>query len=697
MSKYLGLFVSEAGEHLKALGNDLVQLERICTSADTGEPRGPVVDSLFRHAHSVKGMAASMGFDAIVEVAHRLEDLADLMRRRPEEIGGPAIDVLFEASDALLAMVQSCASGKGPPSAPELLERLSKAVAEWRSPGARATEPAVLPAQQQALPVAMPEETSPAAAPGERRGSASREPEGAGVAASAASNPRRSLEVEVEVVGTCPVPGVRGFLVVKKLGGAGTVAATTPSVDDLKAGRIPDRKLLVRLDSSEPVAAIEKLLGQVSDLSRVVVRELAAGAAPMAPPPQPAAAATAPPVPTPGTVESGVALAVPEGVRTVRVRTELLDYFLDTVGELILSTARLREVGKTLPENHRPPLDEGVDRLHAIVKDLHDKVMAVRMTPLALVTDRLPRAARDLARKMGKQIEVEVRGGNIELDRAIIEELGDPLLHVLRNAIDHGVEPPHLRQLAGKAPAGRIAIHARRERDRVLVEVADDGRGIDPHKLRSAAVFRGAVTAEQAAALSDKEALLLCCLPGVSTAETITDVSGRGVGMDAVKRAVELVGGTLEIDSVIGLGTRFTFHLPLTVAVQQVLLVKVGDEVLGLPIAKVSGAAEVDIATLTTSRGAPLLPYDGALVPVHSLAHLLGFPETEGARSRSMVVVEGEGGRVALAVDALLGQDEAVLKPLSKPFDLVSGLSAVTVLGNGRPVFILDVPRLLAA
>jgi two-component system chemotaxis sensor kinase CheA len=383
-----------------------------------------------------------------------------------------------------------------------------------------------------------------------------------------------------------------------------------------------------------------------------------------------------------------------EPARTVRVRTEILDGFVDTVGELLLATARIREVGRTLPAALRPPLDEGVDRLHAIVKELHGQLMGVRMTPLAVITERLPRAARDVARKLGRQVDVEVHGAEIELDRAILEELSDPLLHVLRNAVDHGIEPPHLRLLAGKPATGRITVTARRDRDRVVIEVADDGKGMSAGRLREAAVRRGAMTANQAAALSEREALMLACLPGLSTAEQVTDVSGRGVGLDAVKKTLEAVGGTLELESARNLGTRVVLRLPLTVAVQPVLLVRVGDELVGLPIAKVHGAARVSYAALDRSRGAPLLSYDGELVPVHDLAPLLGF-DADGGDERAVVVAEGGDGRVGLAVDGLLGQHEAVLKPLAPPMQAVGGLSAVTVLGTGRPVFILDVARLL--
>jgi two-component system chemotaxis sensor kinase CheA len=658
LQRYLGLFVSEAGEHLAAFGRELVRLEQVGQDG-----RKEIVDALFRHAHSVKGMSASMQLDGIAALAHGVEDLVAVFRADPARLDPAAVDLLLSAGDALQAMVQEAAKGARPEADGALVARVAEAARRRREGFAPAEAP---PRKPSTSDLAAGE---PSREPAPDGSTLTRPPPRAGVT--------RRVQVEVEIAGSCPVPAVRGFLVVKKLGGLGTIAQARPSVEELRAGRIPGKRLEVQLETAETLQALERALAQISDLAGVVLREVEAERAP---------------VPPPAAREAGAA----EASRTVRVRTEILDGFLDTVGELILATARIRELGRTLPEGSRPALDEGVDRLHAIVKDLHDKVMTVRMTPLALVTERLPRAARDVARKLGKQVEVEIRGAEIELDRAILEELSDPLLHVLRNAVDHGLEAPHLRLLAGKPATGTISVTARRERDRVIVEIADDGKGMDPEKLRAAAIARGALRAEEAGQLSDREALLLACLPGVSTAETVTDVSGRGVGLDAVKRTVEGVGGALELDSTPGKGSRVTFRLPLTVAVQPVLLVRVGDEVLGVPIAKVHGAAQVSLSRLERSQGTPVLRHEGALVPVHDLTRLLGFPGAAGDERAVVIVEGGEAGRVGLAADALLGQHEAVLKPLGEPLDLVPGLSAVTVLGNGRPVFILDVPRLLA-
>jgi two-component system, chemotaxis family, sensor kinase CheA len=248
-----------------------------------------------------------------------------------------------------------------------------------------------------------------------------------------------------------------------------------------------------------------------------------------------------------------------------------------------------------------------------------------------------------------------------------------------------------------KPPKGRVSFAVKRARDRVVVEIEDDGRGMDAQKLRDSAVARGLITAEAASRMSDKEAFMLSCLPGVSTARDVTDISGRGVGMDAVKRTVENVGGTLEIESERGRGTRFTLRLPLTVAVVNLLLVQVGDEIVGLPIAKVIGAIEANPGQLSRSRDSAFLSHGASLLPVHRLAQLLGIPAPVPDGSRPFVVMEGDAGKVALQVDKLLGQEEVVLKALSQPLDLVPGLSGVTILGTGRPIFILDVPRLLAA
>jgi two-component system chemotaxis sensor kinase CheA len=692
MSRYLGLFVTEASEHLEALGRDLVQLEK--------EGGAGVVDSMFRHAHSVKGMASSMGFEPIATLAHRVEDLVDAVRQDASRLNRELVDLLLASADTLLAQVRSVAENKAPEEASHLLSQLAARVSSLTGQAPAPTR--VMKATALRTPVPLPRGAEPGAPPPPSASgtpvplraepsasSAGPAPAPAPAAPQAAAEvrleagPQAKWFVKVRVVPTCQVPGVRAFLVHKRLSGLGTVSELRPALEELKAGRIPDGLIQCEVETSAGEQGIQGALRNVSEVELVSIKPVIS-----APPPSPVPA-PAPEAPrAPGE-------AAP---RTVRVRTELLDYFLDTVGELMLATARLREVGKELPENVRPGLEEGVYRLHTLVKDLHDKVMSARMTPLSLITDRLPRAARDIARKRGRDMDLIITGAEIELDRAILDDLADPLLHILRNCIDHGLESPEERAAAGKSPKGKVQVSVRRARDRVVIEVEDDGRGMSAEKLKAAALARGSITAEAAARMSDREAFMLACLPGVSTAKDVSEISGRGVGMDAVKRVVENVGGTLEIDSEKGKGTRFTLRLPLTVAVVHLLLVEVGEEVFGLPIAKVLGAQEVDADLLSRSRDTALLPHGNTLLPVHALDELVGLPAPERRGVRPFVVMEGDAaGRVALAVDRLLGQEEVVLKSLSRPLDLLPGLSGVTILGSGRPVFILDVPRLLSA
>lgn len=640
----MGLFVSEATEHLDALGKELVRLE----SGVTVE----AIDSLFRHAHSVKGMAGSMGYEATTTLGHSLEDLLDRVRTSPARFDRQVADLVLQAVDALSGHVKAANAGKPFPDSSALINQLKELTGSMR-PGTTPT------------PFAVP---SPAPLL-EKAGSPESE------------LPPRWL-VTLRVASHSAQPGVRGFLAYKRLSSLGNLFRCTPSIDEVKAGRLTNGTFSVELETTEPEAAISKTVSQVADVELSSITRVA----------------SAPPVPAPEekTAEPEPRVVGQEPPRTVRVRTELLDEFLDLAGELMLATAGVREVGRGLEEGLRGRLNETVDRLHGLVRGLHDKVMKARMTPVSVITDRLPRAARDIARRRGREIELILSGSEVELDRAIVDELSDPVLHLLRNAIDHGVEPPEERRMRGKPPRGTVKLSVKRASDRVLLEVEDDGRGMDVERLKALAVERGLLTAEAARELPEREALLLSTAPGLSTAASVTDISGRGVGMDAVKRAVEAVGGTLEITSRRGLGTTFKLSLPLTVAMVNLLLVGLGDDVYGLPITKVAGVVETTRESLAHSRDVPVLQFGASVVPARELSSVLEVPGRphDVAAVSPFVVVDTDDGRVALAVDALLGQEEVVLKALTRPLDQVPGLAGVTVLGSGRPVFILDVARL---
>ena len=422
----------------------------------------------------------------------------------------------------------------------------------------------------------------------------------------------------------------RNFIILGRLAKAGMVLASSPTIEEVRAGI--GRELVEALLLTErPEEQLRAQLLAIPELEELQLRRLRIGSGERGSGPA-AAAERAPTLlaPRETTIDrpagSAPGLAdryAPKKAATVRVDTRVLDDLINIVGEMLITRERLQEIGRDLESEE---LHLNLDRLRVLVRGFQDTIMTVRMMPLELVTDRLPRIVRDLAHQSGKQVAFEVLGQNIELDRAILEELNDVLIHLVRNAIDHGVESPEQRAAAGKPPKAVIRVRAGRERDWVWIRVEDDGRGMDPDRIARAAIARGLVSAERAAAMEPREKLLLCCLPGVSTAESVTDISGRGVGMDVVKSRVDAFGGALQIDSQPGRGAAVTLRLPLTLAIIRILLVEVRGQEFGLPVSHVLRTAQMDPDDVEWSQQQPLLRLGKRLVPLHDLGALVGLP-----------------------------------------------------------------------
>ncbi|MFL5372492.1 MAG: chemotaxis protein CheW [Myxococcales bacterium] len=651
--KYLPLFVADANEQLEALSGEIVRLEK-------ETPERGLWDSIFRRVHSVKGSAATLGFTGIVDIAHHAEDLIGRMRAVSEKPSRAQIDLLFEATDALQKDVRRVAADPDDARAAprELVSRLLSAA--------------------QALP-------DPAAAP-----LPSRKVVEAEDAPSTSSLPR--FEISVCLMKTCAAPGARALIVQRKLRALGTLIEMDPLPAQLMSQR-GGAAISASLATDKSIDEVRKALSALPEVESADVRSAGAARTTSQPAPAPAQVQEMPAiVPPPQTSDT-------DGLRPesmVRVRAETLDQLLDQAAEVLHGIARLRDAAKRLPQDVGPVFEAEVDRLRRTARDLHGRVMNARLTPFSALTERLPRAVRDLSHRLGKEVDLEVQGADVELDRTVIEALGDPLSHLVRNAIDHGIEDPKTREAAGKAPRGKLTLSARRERDKVVVEIADDGGGLDAEALRRKAITSGAMSKEAANALSENEVLELAFLPGVSTRETATDVSGRGVGLDAVQRAVEALGGAIKIRSARGAGATFSLELPLNVSMANLLLVQVAGELYGIPLHRVLVTTEYDL----TARGgegfeARSLVVLGQLVRAYALAKLFGLPSLLPPGPRPFVVMEQDGALFALSVDRLVGQEEAVLKPLFPPLDRVRGLAGVTVLGNGRPLLVLD-PRGIA-
>lgn len=615
-NEYLEVFVQEAREHCATLERRLLDLE-------ARPDDKAALDDLFRAAHTLKGMAATVGYPKVAEVAHRAESAMDAVRKRTRSLDRALLDALLSARDWFANAVEEIAAGRPEPDGGPVEARLAAALAT--STGAR-------------------------------------------------------LRAKVTLDPASPLKGARAIVVLRALERLGRVVSATPTVEACVAGLAPEAVVAEVETAVTPDAAHERLAA----LFDVVAVEVAAVGAPRPAAPAPPAAVVAP-APAP---------AAASGMRasSVRVSTDRLDTLVNTVGELVIAKSRLTEVGRGVEDAE---LSDALDRLDRLTTDLYEHVLGARMLPLGNVYDRFPRMVRDTAAELGKEVELVLKGRDTELDRSVSEEVADPLMHLLRNALDHGVETPDERERAGKPRRGTVTVETRREHSRVVIDVADDGRGIDPVRIRDKAVALGLVSRTEADALPLNDVYLLLCRPGFSTAERVTATSGRGVGMDVVKNWVESVGGSLRITSEPGQGTRTTLRLPLTLAILQALLVRVGSERYLVPLDSVEATVDLRAAGLRTLHGHEVFMHEEEIVPLVRLARTLGVPDA--GDGRYAVVVERHGRKAGLAVDEVLLKQEVVVKTLDRRVMSLPGIGGGTVLGDGAVALILDVGGLVGA
>ena len=628
MAKFLQIFLSDGREHLHAMSQLLIDLE------ESQQPEEQIRE-LFRHAHSIKGMAASMGFQRTADLAHFLEDRIDALRQGTTSADGE-LDRLLAGTDLMTGLLDDIDEGRPERDIEPFLKYQQEAAAKPPSPPEPLpqTEETPAPAEPEIEELSLEEVT---------------------VAEPAAESSGDVLEVTVSLSTDAVAPAARTLLILKELEAVGRVLSSKPSREQIASGGAT-RQLDVRLQTEQDAGGLQQHLEEMSDVAQVRVERSQEKAA-------------------------RFMRRRDDLQRTVRVRTELLDQFINLTGELITNRNMLQSAWK---DERWEDLQTGLDRLYRHISNLHHDVLQLRMMPLASITGPLPRIVRDLARKQNKNITLELDGTEVELDRAILEELSDPLLHMVRNAVDHGIEQ-----------AGTISIKAWREKDLVLLEVKDNGRGMDPAALRRKAVDKGLLTESQARALPEREVLQLICHPGFSTAGQVTELSGRGVGMDVVKSAVENLGGSLLIRSVLGQGTAFLLKLPLSVAIIKILLVECAGHQLGVPLTRVQRALDVSRQDITTSGKQLVLAYGDEILPLISLRKALELPPASPQETVSVVITEARGRRIALVVDRFAGQKETFVKSLEFPINRLSGISGATVMGDGNIIFIIDPPAIL--
>jgi two-component system chemotaxis sensor kinase CheA len=621
--QYADLFLTESREHITAFNQLLLEWER--DPAATGP-----VGGIFRAVHTVKAMAATMGYAAVADLAHRVENLLDGVRRGERSVTPALLDLLFRAADALERAVAASVAGV------EVAQGVAPLLAELD--GEAAPAPAAGPSRE-----ARP--SAPAILPG--------------------MGPGKGRSVEVLIKPEAALKGARALLVLRKAESLGAVSAVAPASAAFESESF-DGRLAFRLDAPADAAAIVAALVAVGDVARVDVGEDTDDA--------PAAAPKD-------------AAGEPLRSRHIRVDLQRLDELMNLIGELVIARGRLQAIAARFAE---PDLHEVNGQIARLAGQLQNEIVAARMVPVWQVFDRFPRMVRDLTRQVGKQIVFRVEGKEIELDRAILDEIAEPLVHLLRNAVDHGIEGPEERVQRGKPAVGQLVLAAVRDRSSVAVKVSDDGRGIAREKVLARARQLGFVGADTSA-VNDEELFRLIARAGFSTAEAVTDVSGRGVGIDAVTNALRALGGALEVRTAEGHGTTFTLRLPATLAIVRALLARVGEETYAMPLTHVAETFTPRAGEVQKVQGKEAVLLRGALLPLVRLRELLGAaPPANPGRGQPIIVLELGERRTGVVVDALVGQQEIVVKNFEAPRGTLAVFSGATILGDGRPALILD-------
>jgi two-component system chemotaxis sensor kinase CheA len=655
-SEYMPMFLAEAREHLQELNLAVVQLE------DNPSDR-PTVDQIFRIAHSLKGMSATMGFAAIAELTHEMEDVFELLRQRTGGLEAAAVDTVLACLDALSEAVEAIeADGEEKLDPAPLIGRLRHLV-RTRTP-------------EQAL---------------ERAGGAEL-PDLPQLEAARAAG-ARVLHVIVKLDGQVMMPAVRAHMLFVALADHGELIGSVPAHDGIEMFQGHEIEAWLASEHLEDdVAAAAR---SVSDVATVEVRELPPWAPPPEAPgePEPEAADIAVPPSSgaaPGATGAGGAPGG-QSARTVRVDAERLDALMHLMGELVIHRTAVEAHTASIKS---PELHHAVQNLTRSSQSLQSMVMQVRMIPVDVVFMRFPRLVRDLSTKLGKDVELDLVGRDTELDRTVVDALGDPLVHLVRNSLDHGLEPPEIRIAEGKSRVGKLTIAARHAGGSVMIEVRDDGRGIDPAAVARKALERGLIDEAQAATLDQRGAVELLFAAGFSTAETTSDISGRGVGMDAVRAKIRELGGEVVLDSTPGQGTIAQIRLPLTLAIMSALQVDVAGAAFAIPIDRIERTLRLDPASVRSIAGRRVLSLDDGVLPLLEGTDTFGLPST-GAHEL-VVIVRGGDRRIGLAVDQLVGQRELVTRPLPPIISDGQPVSGGAVLADGQIALIVDCDALAA-
>lgn len=681
-NQYLDMFLDESKEHLQSCTEHLLELEQ--NPEDLA-----IVNEVFRSAHTLKGMSATMGYEDIADLTHKMENVLDAIRNEQIGVSTEILDVVFESVDHLEEMVMDIEEGgtgqKDVTTLVDTLNRLASGeelVAEPKTSAVRPTQAAITPTAS--------------------AGSVALDDFEKTVIEQSLEQNFNAYEITIELRDDCILKAARVFMLFEIFEQAGEVIKSSPHVEQLESEDF-DTTFHVILLTEEAADALQGKAMKVSEVEQVTItaitretlgaseEEAAAEKAPkqetVAPKAQKQAPTKKEDTPKKRRSTGG------NSNKTIRVNIERLDVLMNLFEELVIDRGRLQSIASEL---HNQELNETVERMTRVSGDLQNIILNMRMIPVETVFNRFPKMVRQLARDLDKKVNLEIIGAETELDRTVIDEIGDPLVHLIRNALDHGIETPAERVAKGKSETGTITLRAYHSGNHVFIELEDDGAGVNRERVLGKAIERGIVTEEVAATLTDKQVAELILASGFSTAEAVTDVSGRGVGLDVVKSTIESLGGYISIDSKEGQGSLFQVQLPLTLSIISVMLVELDKEIYAIPLSSIIETAIIQSSDILNAHNQKVIDFRGNIVPLVDLKEIFEMEQNEEQGEFQSVVIVRKGEKLAgLVVDSFIGQQEIVLKSLGNYLQSVFAISGATILGNGQVALIVECNSLI--
>ncbi|SDJ72033.1 chemotaxis protein CheA [Sediminibacillus albus] len=671
-NEYLEVFIEESKEHIQSLNDHLLELEK--NPSDLS-----MVNEIFRSAHTLKGMSATMGYQDLANLTHKMENVLDAVRNNKLAVNTEILDVVLEAVDQLEEMVLDIASGGEGSKDVELLVEQLDAIENGEE----------IPAATKKVDDSQEEVSHSSAV---NLASTLDEFERT-VLLESKEQGFHNLELSISLREDCLLKAARVYMVFEILEQSGEVIKSSPTVQELEDENF-DLSFTVLLVTKEDPQEIEKKVMKVSEVDKVQADLFTPG--------QPTKNGGDEPAPASNGSQTAVAEApvkkeadkkasankAPVNNKTIRVNIDRLDALMNLFEELVIDRGRLEQIADSLKHNE---LQETVERMTRISGDLQNIILNMRMVPIDQVFNRFPRMVRQLAKDLGKQINLEIEGAETELDRTVIDEIGDPLVHLIRNALDHGVEQPDIREQKGKPREGSLKLYAYHSGNHVFIEISDDGAGINRDKVINKAISNGVITSEQSETLTEKQVFQLIMESGFSTADKISDVSGRGVGLDVVKNTIESLGGNITIDSKLDQGSVFSIQLPLTLSIISVMLVEIEEEKYAVPLSSIIETAVIKKSNIMSAHNKKVIDFRGRVVPLINLKDVFEVPGDNEEDDYYSIVIIRKGDKMAgLIVDSFIGQQEVVLKSLGNYLTDVFAISGATILGDGQVALIID-------